>query len=212
VFTGWSDSGAASHSITVDSSSPVSYTATFKTQYQLTTATSPAAGGTVTPASGTFYDAGSVVGLQAASNAGYQFANFSGALTGNTNPQDLTMSGPTYVVANFTPLTPALAASVGVRTVSGATVSTPLTLTNTGLGAATNATITSITAITDVAGSGGVTVISAVPTDLGTINPTSSASATVTFSWPSTATRVSFTVNYTADGGYSGSTTITTLR
>ena len=211
VFTGWSDAGAASHSITVGSS-PITYTATFKTQYQLTTAASPAAGGTLTPPNGTFYDAGSLVGVQAAGNAGYLFANFSGALTGSGNPQNVSMSGPTNVVANFTPLTPNLAASVGARTVAGITVLVNLTLTNTGPGVATNATITSITAVTDVAGSGAVTEISGAPTDLGTIDPGSSALATVTFNWPSTATRVRFTVNFTADGSYSSSTTITTLR
>jgi hypothetical protein len=212
VFMGWSDSGAASHSITVNSSSPPSYTATFKTQYQLTAAASPAVGGTLTPLSGTFYDAGSVIGVQATSNAGYQFANFSGGpLTGSTNPQNLTMNGPANIVANFTPLAPNMAVSVGTRTVSGSTVLVSLTLTNTGLAAATNATITSITAISDVVGSGAVTLASGTPVNLGTINPGSSATGTVTLNWPSTATRVSFTVNFTADGGYTGSSKITTL-
>jgi hypothetical protein len=210
VFTGWSDSGAASHSITVGSS-PATYTAAFKTQYQLTTAASPFVGGTVTPPNGTFHDAGSVVTVQAASNAGYQFANFSGALTGSTNPQILTMTQAANVVANFTPLAPNLAATVGARTVAGSNLLVSLTLTNTGLGAATNATITSITSISDVAGSGSVTVASGTPTDLGTIDPNSSATATVTFTWPLTAARVSFTVNFIADGGYTGSTRITTL-
>jgi hypothetical protein len=210
VFTGWSDSGAASHSITVGSS-PFTYTATFQTQYQLTTAASPSTGGTVTPASGTFQNTGSVVTVQAAANAGYQFANFSGALTGSGDPQNVTMNGPANVVANFTPIAPNLAATVGTRTVAGSTVLVSLTLTNTGLGAANDATITGITAISDVAGSGAVSVASGTPVDLGTINPGASGTATVTFNWPSTATRVSFTVNFTADGGYTGSTMITTL-
>ncbi len=210
VFSSWSDAGAASHSITV-SGPAATYTATFQTQYQLTTAASPSAGGTVTPSSGTFYNPGSVVSVQATANAGYRFANFSGALTGSGNPQNVTLNGPTNVVANFTPLTPNIAASVGTRTVAGSTVLVSLTLTNTGLGAATNATITGITAITLVSGSGTVTVASGTPVNLGTINPGASASTTVTFNWPSTAARVSFTVNFTADGGYSGSSRITTL-
>jgi hypothetical protein len=210
VFTGWSDSGSASHSIAVGPS-PVTYTATFQTQYQLTTAASPSAGGTVTPASGTFQNAGSVVSVRAAANAGYQFANFSGALTGVGNPQNVTLNGPVNVVANFTPIAPNIAANVGTRTVAGSTVVVSLTLTNTGLGAATNATITGLTGFSDVAGSGAVTVASGTPLNLGTINPGASATGTVTLSWPSTATRVSFTVNFTADGGYTGSTKITTL-
>ncbi len=144
-------------------------------------------------------------------NPGYQFANFSGALSGSTNPQNVTVSGPTNVVANFTPLAPSMAATVGTRTVAGATLLVQLSLTNTGLGTATNATITSITAISLVAGSGTVTVASGVPVNFGTISHGTSSPATVTFNWPSTATRVSFTVNFTADGGYSGSTRVTTL-
>jgi uncharacterized repeat protein (TIGR01451 family) len=211
VFSAWSDSGAAAHSITVGSS-PATYTATFLTQYQLATAASPAAGGTVTPAGGAFYNAGTVVTVQAAANAGYQFAGFSGgSLTGAANPQNVTLNGPVTVVANFTPLAPNIAASVGTRTVSGGNVLVGLTLTNTGLGTATNATITSITAITDVAGSGAVTVASGLPLSLGAIGSGASASGAVTLAWPSTATRVSFVVNFTADGGYSGSSKITTL-
>jgi hypothetical protein len=153
-----------------------------------------------------------MVSVQATANAGYQFANFSGgALTGTPNPQNLTMNGPANVVANFTPLAPNLAASVGARTPSGSFVQVGLTLTNTGLGAATNASIVSITAITDVAGSGTVTSTLATPLNLGAINPGASATGTVVFVWPSTATRVSFIVNFTADGGYTGSSKITAL-
>ena len=61
VFNSWSDGGAASHSINV--SGPATYTASFQTQYQLTISASPAAGGTVTPNSGTFYDSGTVVAI-----------------------------------------------------------------------------------------------------------------------------------------------------
>jgi hypothetical protein len=211
AFTGWSDSRAASHSITVGAS-PATYTATFQTQYQLTTSAYPSAGGTVTPASGNFYNAGSVVSVQETTNAGYQFAYFSGGtLTGSTNPQNVTMNGPINVVADFTPLAPNMAVSVGARTISGSQVLVGFTLTNGGLGTATNATITSITASV-ISGSGTVTVASGVPVDLGTINSGGgTASTIVTFNWPSTAARVTFTVHFTADGGYSGSGTATTL-
>ncbi len=60
VFSGWSDGGAAAHSINV-SSAPAAYTASFTAQYQLTVSASPAAGGSVTPSSGLFYDSGAVV-------------------------------------------------------------------------------------------------------------------------------------------------------
>ena len=212
VFTGWSDSGAISHSIAVGTS-PVTYTANFKTQYQLTSAASPSAGGTISPSSA-FYDAGSVLNTQAIANAGYQFANFSGGVTGSGNPQNVTMNGPANVVANFTPVAPNLAANVGARSdgVPGVTRLVALTLTNTGIGEADNATIANITAISDVAGSGAVTLASGAPVNLGTIKAGSSGTATITFNWPASATRVRFTVNFTAGGGYTGSTTITTLR
>jgi hypothetical protein len=55
-------------------------------------------------------------------------------------------------------------------------------------------------------------VASGTPLNLGTIAPGASASGAVTFNWPASATRVKFTVNFTADGGYAGSTTVTTFR
>ena len=219
VFTGWSDSGVLSHAIMV-TGPPQTFTASFKTQFQLTTAASPAAGGSLSPASG-FYDSGSALTLQASTKAGYAFANFSGgALTGSTSPQSLALNAPANVVANFSALLPSLSATIGTRfdanpgcgpqcqAVRGVLV----ILTNTGFASATNATVTSVTAITDVAGSGAVSVIQGIPAALGTINPGGLNGSNIYFTWPTTATRVQFKVNYTADGGYSGSTTITTFR
>lgn len=183
------------------------------TRYPLTAGISPAAGGTLSVTSGTYYAAGSVVSVQATANPGYQFANFSGALTGSANPQSITIVGPANLVANFTPVAPALAASVGVRaTGTGSAVTVTVTLTNTGLGTATNATVTSIAGIADVAGSGSVSVTAGTPVNIGTIGPTSTGSAAIAFNWPVTATRVTFRVNFTADGGYSGSSTIAAFR
>jgi hypothetical protein len=99
LFANWSDLGAASHSITVPSTA-ATYTAIFTTQYFLTTAASPTAGGTILPASG-WNNAGTVVSVSAAANSGYQFSNFSGALSGNTTPQNVTMNAPATVTANF---------------------------------------------------------------------------------------------------------------
>ena len=97
VFLNWSDSGALSHSVTVPAS-PTTYTANFKTQFQLTT--SAGTGGTISPASG-FYDQGVVV-ITATANPGYTFAGFGGALTGTTNPQNLSLTSSKSVTANFT--------------------------------------------------------------------------------------------------------------
>jgi len=100
VFASWSDGGALSHSITA-SSSPATYTASFTTQYYLTTAASPAAGGTISPASG-WRNSGVVVAVSAAANSGYVFSGFTGDLSGTTTPQNLTMNAPKSVTANFT--------------------------------------------------------------------------------------------------------------
>jgi uncharacterized repeat protein (TIGR01451 family) len=99
VFTGWSDSGAASHTITVGATS-ATYTATFQTQYLLTTAAFPQSGGTVTPASGTYYDSGSLVTLTASTNSPLTFTGWSGA-TGTTNPLQITMNAPLTITAAF---------------------------------------------------------------------------------------------------------------
>src|ERR1700682_4426427 len=72
VFAGWSDGGAASHSISVGASA-ATYTATFKTQHKLTISASPVSGGTVTPASGGFYDSGMVVPISTTAKGGYSF-------------------------------------------------------------------------------------------------------------------------------------------
>ena len=98
VFLNWSDAGAISHDVTAPAS-PTTYTASFKTQHELTTSASPAVGGTISPASG-FYDEGNVE-ITATANSGYIFTGFSGALTGTTNPQTLNLTGPAAVTANF---------------------------------------------------------------------------------------------------------------
>jgi hypothetical protein len=101
-FSGWSDGGALTHTVTVPSS-PITYTATFKTQYLLTTNTDPLAGGSITP--GDWFDSGTIVGITAAPAAGYGFAGFSGDLSGTTNPGNITMNAAKTVTANFKGLT-----------------------------------------------------------------------------------------------------------
>ena len=98
VYASWSDGGAASHSITVPSSA-TTYTASFATQFFLTT--SAGTGGAITPASA-WYNSGSVVSVAATANSGYTFSGFSGSLTGTTTPQSLTMNAPKSVSAAFT--------------------------------------------------------------------------------------------------------------
>ena len=100
AFSQWSDSGAASHTINV--TGPATYTATFTTQYLLTTAISPSGSGTVTAIpSGAYYNSGTIVQLTASAGAGNQFVNWSGDLSGSTDPQSITMNAPHSVTANF---------------------------------------------------------------------------------------------------------------
>jgi uncharacterized protein (TIGR03437 family) len=101
VFTGWSDGGAASHSITVGAT-PTTYTASFKTQYQLTISASPGAGGAVTPASGVFYDSGTSVPISATANSGYSFTGWSGSVAAPASASTtVTMNAPQTVTASF---------------------------------------------------------------------------------------------------------------
>jgi hypothetical protein len=97
----WSDAGALAH--TVAPVAPTTYTAGFKSQYQLTTAANP--GGTVTPPTG-FYDSLAAVLITGVPNSGYVFATWAGTGTGSysggNNPQTITIGGPVTETANFT--------------------------------------------------------------------------------------------------------------
>ena len=100
-FTGWSDGLSSAHGITA-TGTLTTYTASFTQQYLLTTAVAPAGSGTVTPASGSFYDADSTVTLTAAASGSLAFNSWTGPVT-STGPLSGTvvMSGPISVTANF---------------------------------------------------------------------------------------------------------------
>ncbi len=101
AFSSWSDGGAISHAIIVPST-PTTYTASFATQYQLTTAVNPIVGGSVTPTSGNFYTSGTVVPLTATANPGFTFTNWTGNVASSTSAStSITMTAPQSVTANF---------------------------------------------------------------------------------------------------------------
>ena len=107
-FSGWSNGGSLSQTITTPSAG-ASYTATFVAQSLLTTTVSPANGGSVAAnraSADGFYDQGTEVQLTATAGSGFSFANFTGDLTGSTNSQTIMVSAPKSVVANFTAVTP----------------------------------------------------------------------------------------------------------
>ena len=106
VFANWSDAGAQSHTI-VAPNSTATYTTTFTAQYLLTTGVSPGGEGSiaVSPSSGDgYYASGTSVQIAATPASGYRFSTFSGDLTGGTNPQNVVMSAPRTITANFAPL------------------------------------------------------------------------------------------------------------
>ena len=102
VFTGWSDGGAASHTVDVTGTAAI-YTATFKTQYQLTSGVFPVGAGTVNVASGTFFDAGTTVGITATPGSSYALVSWGGADLGTSNPASITMNSPLSITADFGP-------------------------------------------------------------------------------------------------------------
>ncbi|MEZ4620975.1 MAG: InlB B-repeat-containing protein [Caldilineaceae bacterium] len=89
---------------------PLSFTVTGNTKLQarfantnkarLTVQRMPTAGGTVTPATGTFFTIGEAVVVTAIPTPGWRFVEWGGALSGNTNPATLIMSGNQRVEAH----------------------------------------------------------------------------------------------------------------
>ena len=122
VFGSWSDGGGQSHTITT-SSSAATYTASFDTQYSLTTSINPPAGGTVNPPGLNWYTSGQGVSILATANTGYSFSGWAGGLSGSTNPVSLTMDGPKSITANYTQtLPPPVQYSLTVNVIGSGTV------------------------------------------------------------------------------------------
>ena len=113
TFTSWSGacSGAGACSVTMDADKTV--TANFTPiNYTLTTAVSPAGGGTTDPAAGPHtYAYGTVVPVTATPAAGYAFSSWSGACTG-TGACSVTMDADKTVTANFTQINYTLTVAV----------------------------------------------------------------------------------------------------
>ena len=142
VFSTWSDGGQAAHAITVGAA-PSTYTATFGTEYLLTT--SAGVGGTI--GSGGYFAAGSSATVMATPSPGFNFVGFTGAVTTNGNPVSVVMDGPKALQAGFvfagTPLLTAAVVSRADGTSPNQRVWT-VQVTNAGSGAALNPRITGI--------------------------------------------------------------------
>ena len=88
---------------------------TTSARYVLNLSPSPSAGGTVTPATGNFYDPLTVVNVTASSNPGYVFTGWTGSsdIASPSSPNTtVTMNGPQTLTANFagSNLSPAITA------------------------------------------------------------------------------------------------------
>jgi len=184
VFTSWSDSGAISHGITVPPTA-TTYTASFATQYQLTTAVNPSAGGTVTPTSGNYYTSGTVVPLTATANAGYSFINWTGNVASSTSAStSITMTAPQSVTANFS-----LIIAAAPTTTSVSSNNNPSFTTAPGNSATFTATVTSNTTVNE-----GTVTFSDAANDFtcsgGNTVPVSNGQATCTTSFTTEGSRV----------------------
>jgi len=83
----------------------------YGTQVELTTAASPAGGGTVTPAGSSWYDLGAVTEVTASAAPGFAFSGWacvpsSACSSASSNPVTVTLNGPATVTADFAPKVP----------------------------------------------------------------------------------------------------------
>jgi len=128
LWTSWSDVLSQSHSITVPSST-TTYTANFKTQYQLTITLNPSAGGSTTPAVGSYwYDSGVAQSVTATPAVGYSFYYWSldGANVGTTTTYVVTMLGPHTLTGFIRSLS-----TISISSSSPITLGSPVTISGT---------------------------------------------------------------------------------
>jgi hypothetical protein len=185
VFSAWSDGGAISHSVTVPAAT-TTYTASFTTQYLLTTAVSPAGSGTVSSsptgincpgACSANFNSGTAVTLTATAAAGAIFAGWSGACTG-LGTCVVNMTAAQSVTATFNLVVVTLSATslpIGLQRLRTTSAAQTVTLSNTGTG---TLNITSITIAGPNAGDFAFSNNGTCPT--GTTGGTLAAGATCT--------------------------------
>ncbi|HEY4360543.1 MAG TPA: M12 family metallopeptidase [Bryobacteraceae bacterium] len=103
VFTGWNDSGAATHLINLPKTGQFgTVTALYKTQHLVTTATLGPGSLTVTPSSPDgYYDDGAQITITAAPSSGAQLTRWDGDASGSTLVQTITVKKQIAVQATF---------------------------------------------------------------------------------------------------------------
>jgi Divergent InlB B-repeat domain/Bacterial Ig-like domain (group 3) len=213
AFDQWQDGTTSTTDSVTAPSTTATYTASFTTEYQLTT--SAGTGGSISP--GAYIPAGTDAMITATPSAGYYFVNFTGAVTSTDNPLSLLMDAPKSITANFAPqMSQTITCTQNAP--SSATYDTNFTVVcsaSSGLdvtyasgGACSNSggmyTMTSGTGTCSVMVSqAGDDQYSAAPMFTQTVNATqASQSITVTTPAPPTATlKSSFTVVATSTSG-----------
>jgi subtilisin-like proprotein convertase family protein len=200
VWENWSDAGGISHTVTTTAAT--TYTANFKTQHQLTTSVSPAGSGVITPATG-YFDQGASVQVNASANAGFTFVNFSGDLTGSTNPQSVVMSAPRSVVANFTGTPTTLTALITAKSGPANARVWTITLTNSGAGTAASALVSGLTLSQTGGAACTPSIVGPLPLTIGNIAPGGSAAGNLTLNFTGCAATARFTavISYGANNG-----------
>ena len=103
VFQGWSDGGAAAHTVNVPDSGPMpTITAKYKVQHLVSGGFTGRGAVSVLPASvDGYYDHGSTVQITATPASGYQLLNWKGDLTDSTLAHSMTVIDEIYVQAAF---------------------------------------------------------------------------------------------------------------
>jgi hypothetical protein len=218
LFQQWSDGVTGVVRSTHIDTTNLAFSAQYKTQYLVTAAASPADAGSVT--GGGWYDSGANVSLVATAASGFKFTGMSGDLTSASSPLAFAAAKPVKLVANFAPNgIPQIYASTGgaahdvLNGLAGSKRMVPINLTDAASAGAIGAQIDSVTGIQVLSGSGTVTSLMTGPIGVGDLLGGASATATVPFIWPSSATRVRLTVNFSAGGGaYKSSTTLNLFR
>ena len=125
TFAAWSTGSGPSVNV-VAQTGGATYTATFTSEYQLTTSVLPVGAGTVSGAG--WYPAASTATAKATAGGGYRFYNWSGDASGTANPTTITMSAPRAATANFVAVPSSVTlgrSSLRFGAISGGAVITP---------------------------------------------------------------------------------------
>lgn len=142
VFSSWSDAGALTHTIKVPSGT-ATYTANYKTQFQLTIAGNPSGGGSTNPSVGSYwYDSSASPQISQTASVGYSFFYWSldGTNVAATPTLTVLMNAPHTLTALFrgsSTISMTLSSNLG----KGVTISGTLTPTQSSPGIPAGATI-----------------------------------------------------------------------